>query len=184
MFRQKCSWCNWTHDGNSKHTYTHPNYPSKVFYSKNCANSFISFYGEEPSDVPTADIPISTNALDDAIELPIFLTQDDLISYVVNKALDGDEDLLEAIAHKPTRGEAKAMLIKIKRGSLERPNMPSIPTESPIPVIKKRGESEEKPTEKPKHENPRGGFFSRLFNLNVRNIRINDKYDWKGKRIK
>ena len=112
MFRQKCSWCNWTHDGNSKHTYTHPNYPGKVFYSKNCANSFISYYGEEPSEVPTADTPIS----------------------------------------------------------IENENT----------ATKESGESEKKPN----HKSPRGGFFSRLFNLNVRNIRINDKYDWKGKRIK
>jgi hypothetical protein len=90
MFRQKCSWCNWTHDGNSKYTYTHPNYPGKVFYSKKCANSFLDHYGEEPDE-----------------------------SY-----------------------------------------------------------------EKPTHESPRGSFLSRLFNLNVRNIRINDKYDWKGKKIK
>jgi len=88
MFRQKCSWCDWTHDGNSKHTYIHPNYPGNVFYSKKCANSFLAYYGEEPDE-----------------------------SY-----------------------------------------------------------------EKPEHTSPRGSFFSRLFNLNVRNIRINDKYDWKGKK--
>lgn len=89
MFRQKCSWCNWVHDGNSKYTYKHPNHPGKVFYSKKCINSYIAHYGDEPT---------------------------------------------------------------------ENSNLQT-------------------------HESPRGGFFKRLFNLNVRNTRINDKYNWKGKRI-
>lgn len=51
---------------------------------------------------------------------------DDLIAYVVNKALDGDDEPLNAISDKPTRGKAKAMIVKIKRGSVERPAVPEV----------------------------------------------------------
>ena len=65
-----------------------------------------------PSDTPS-------NAL-----LPAFENKDDLVAYVVNKALDGDDEPINAISDKPTRGKAKAMMVKIKRGTVERPEMP------------------------------------------------------------
>ena len=46
---------------------------------------------------------------------------------VVNKALDGDMDPINSIEDKPTRGIAKALMVKIKRGSAERPPMPETP---------------------------------------------------------
>ena len=58
--------------------------------------------------------------------LPAFENKDDLISYVVNKALDGDNESINAISDKPTRGKAKAMMVKIKRGAVERPKMPEL----------------------------------------------------------
>ena len=58
--------------------------------------------------------------------LPSFSNQDDLISFVVNKALDGDDEPINAINDKPTRGKAKALLVKIKRGAIERPAMPEL----------------------------------------------------------
>ena len=58
--------------------------------------------------------------------LPSFSNPDDLISFVVNKALDGDDELINAINDKPTRGKAKALLVKIKRGAIERPAMPKL----------------------------------------------------------
>ena len=58
--------------------------------------------------------------------LPSFSNQDDLISFVVNKALDGDDEPINAINDKPTRGKAKALLVKIKRGAIERPPMPEL----------------------------------------------------------
>ena len=66
------------------------------------------------------------------------LTGDDLIAFVVNKALDGDMEPVNALTDKPTRGKAKAMLVKIKRGSLDRPAMPEIPTATAVgaPVAK------------------------------------------------
>ena len=38
--------------------------------------------------------------------------------------MDGEEDPLNSITDKPTRGKAKAMMVKIKRGSIERPPLP------------------------------------------------------------
>ena len=70
--------------------------------------------GEKKKNEPTSD------------GLPGFSNQDDLISFVVNKALDGDDEPINAINDKPTRGKAKALLVKIKRGSIERPAMPEL----------------------------------------------------------
>ena len=70
--------------------------------------------GEKKKDEPTPD------------GLPSFSNQDDLISFVVNKALDGDDEPINAINDKPTRGKAKALLVKIKRGAIERPAMPEL----------------------------------------------------------
>ena len=56
------------------------------------------------------------------------LTQEQIIALVVNKSLDGDNDPLNAIEDKVTRGKAKALLVKIKRGAAERPAMPEMPS--------------------------------------------------------
>ncbi len=56
------------------------------------------------------------------------LTQEQTIAMVVNKSLDGDNDPLNAIEDKVTRGKAKALLVKIKRGAAERPAMPEMPS--------------------------------------------------------
>ena len=55
------------------------------------------------------------------------LSREQIVAMVVNKALDGDMDPINSIEDKPTRGIAKALLVKIKRGSAERPPMPEIP---------------------------------------------------------
>ena len=75
--------------------------------------------------------------------IPNFSTPDDLIAYVVNKALDGDGGPVSEIADKPTRGKAKAMLVKIKRGALERPDMPPVPSLESSPPDLGEEESEE-----------------------------------------
>ena len=59
------------------------------------------------------------------------LNRDQIIALVVNKSLDGDNDPLNAIEDKVTRGKAKALLVKIKRGAAERPAMPEIPSAPP-----------------------------------------------------
>ena len=63
---------------------------------------------------------------------PNFDNQEDLISFVVNKALDGDDEPVNAIDDKVTRGKAKALLVKIKRGAVERPDMPNVKDEKTV----------------------------------------------------
>ena len=58
--------------------------------------------------------------------LPSFQNNDDLVAYVVNKALDGDMDPINSIPEKPLRGKAKAAMVKAKRTG-ERPAMPDVP---------------------------------------------------------
>jgi len=48
----------------------------------------------------------------------------------VNKGLDGDMDTVNAHTDKVTRGKAKSMIVKIKRGTIDRPTMPKIPEDS------------------------------------------------------
>ena len=59
------------------------------------------------------------------------LSKEEKIAYFVNKGLDGDMDAIDKCTDKILRGKAKAMIVKIKRGSLDRPGVPdiSIPTE-------------------------------------------------------
>ena len=68
--------------------------------------------GSEPSSASTASTELS---------------REQIVAMVVNKALDGDMDPINSIEDKPTRGIAKALMVKIKRGSAERPPMPEIP---------------------------------------------------------
>ena len=56
------------------------------------------------------------------------LSKDDLVAYLVNKGLDGDMDTVNAHSDKIIRGKTKAMIVKINRGSIERPPMPEIST--------------------------------------------------------
>lgn len=79
---------------------------------------------EKPTEGPS---PANAEAREPTTEnLPSFDRPEELIAYVVNKALDGDDEPINAITEKPIRGKAKAMLVKIKRGSLDRPAMPSV----------------------------------------------------------
>ena len=59
-----------------------------------------------------------------------FSSQSDHVAYLVNLALDGNDEPLNAVDNKVIRGKAKAMIIKIKRGALDRPNMPEAPSAS------------------------------------------------------
>jgi len=82
---------------------------------------------EEPTTVSPVSKTTEKISTVSGGDLPPFENKEDLIAYVVNNALDGNEEPLSGIADKPTRGKAKAMLVKIKRGSLEKPAMPEIP---------------------------------------------------------
>ena len=52
------------------------------------------------------------------------LSKEDQISFYVNSGLDGDMDSVNNLQDKVLRGKVKAMIVKIKRGSVERPPMP------------------------------------------------------------
>ena len=58
------------------------------------------------------------------------LSPDDIVAYLVNKGLDGDMDTVNAYTDRVTRGKAKSMIVKINRGTIERPGMPKIPEAS------------------------------------------------------
>jgi len=75
---------------------------------------------------------------------PAFASNEDLIAFVVNKALDGDMDPINSIPEKPLRGKAKAAMIKAKRTG-ERPAMPDVPDAfaSTPPTAPAEDESEE-----------------------------------------
>jgi len=75
----------------------------------------------------------SSNVLDSSAKEPQ-LNREQTIAFVVNKSLDGDNDPLNALSDKVTRGKAKAFLVKIKRGSAERPAMPDLSQAAPASV--------------------------------------------------
>ena len=54
------------------------------------------------------------------------LSQNDQVAYLVNKGLDGDMDSVNSHQSKVIRGKVKAMIVKINRGSIERPPMPEV----------------------------------------------------------
>jgi hypothetical protein len=69
------------------------------------------------------------------------LSQEEMVAYLVNKGLDGDMDTVNGYQDKITRGKAKAMIVKIRRGTVERPPMPEIPDATSPPP--NEGETEE-----------------------------------------
>ena len=60
-----------------------------------------------------------------------FGSQEEQIHYLVNLALDGNDEPLNAVDNKVIRGKAKAMIVKIKRGSIDRPPMPEGSSKKP-----------------------------------------------------
>ena len=65
------------------------------------------------------------------------LSKDEQVAYLVNKGLDGDMDSVNKADNKVIRAKAKAMIVKINRGSVERPPMPELadvnPAENTVP---------------------------------------------------
>ena len=59
------------------------------------------------------------------------LSKDDIISLLVNKGLDGDMDAVNAHDDKMIRAKAKAMIIKVNKGTLERPPLPNAVSSKP-----------------------------------------------------
>ena len=71
------------------------------------------------------------------------LSKDDMIAYLVNKGLDGDMDAVNNHDDKVVRAKAKAMMVKIKRGKIEKPPMPNLGSEKNETSGKSDLESEE-----------------------------------------
>ncbi|MBI88922.1 MAG: hypothetical protein CMG60_02445, partial [Candidatus Marinimicrobia bacterium] len=53
-------------------------------------------------------------------------SKDRLIAELVNKGLDGDMDAVNACEDKMVRAKAKAMILKVNKGTVERPPMPEV----------------------------------------------------------
>ena len=75
--------------------------------------------GDSKDDI-TSDGKLQASQISDS------LSKDDTVAFLVNKGLDGDMDVINNHPDKVIRGKAKAMIVKIKRGSVERPKMPEI----------------------------------------------------------
>ena len=56
------------------------------------------------------------------------LEKEQKIALLVNQGLDGDMDAVNACEDKIIRAKAKAMIMKVKKGTVERPPKPEIPT--------------------------------------------------------
>jgi len=67
-------------------------------------------------EVAVADAPVAG--------IPQFANKNDTAAYVVNKVLEGDSNILAAITDKVISGKSKALIIKINKGTAERPPMP------------------------------------------------------------
>ena len=81
-------------------------------------------------DIPSEKASPGTSKLKPTSDgVPIFEATQDMIHYAVNLGLDGNMDVINGILDKPTRGKAKALMVKSKRTG-ERPPMPEIPVET------------------------------------------------------
>ena len=96
-------------------------------------NHLIEALSEQPTEGNDAT-PVTPAQTAGDNGLPTFSNPDELVAFVVNKALDGDSDPINAVIDKPTRGKAKAMVVKIKRGSVERPAMPELSASPDDPI--------------------------------------------------
>ena len=77
------------------------------------------------------------------------LSKEDQVAYLVNKGLDGDMDAVNNCEDKIIRGKAKAMIVKIKRGSVERPAMPKIDSHpEAVTQSNEEGETDEQKIER------------------------------------
>jgi hypothetical protein len=88
-------------------------------------------------EVPTASAEVNSAGGVDA------LSKDDQVAYLVNKGMDGDMDTVNNFESKVVRAKAKAMIVKIKRGTVERPPMPEVPTAGVLPKEKTSAETDE-----------------------------------------
>ena len=62
----------------------------------------------------------------------IFADRNQMAAYLVNKTLDGESNIIKATNDVYARGKAKALLIKINKGTAERPAMPEAGDAAPV----------------------------------------------------
>ena len=67
--------------------------------------------------------------------VPNFADKKDMVAYIVNKVLDGDASLLSSLNDKVISGKSKAYLIKINKGSMDRPAMPDVGSATAAPAV-------------------------------------------------
>lgn len=60
------------------------------------------------------------------------LSKDEMTNYLVNKGLDGDMETINDYPDKMIRAKAKAMIVKVKKGLVEKPQMPKIKLDEKI----------------------------------------------------
>ena len=80
-----------------------------------------------PMPVSDAPAPATSGPVDIST-----LSKEDMLSYLVNKGLDGDMDAVNACEDRMIRAKAKAMIVKVGKGTVERPPMPV--SDAPAPA--------------------------------------------------
>ena len=81
---------------------------------------------ERPTMPEVGAAPASNQAVDQnkSTAKPAALSNEDIIATVVNQALDGDEGPLNELTDKVLRAKSKSLIMKINKGTAERPAMP------------------------------------------------------------
>ena len=83
---------------------------------------------ERPAMPEVGAAPASNQAVDQnkSTAKPAALSNEDIIATVVNQALDGDEGPLNELTDKVLRAKSKSLIMKINKGTAERPAMPEV----------------------------------------------------------
>ena len=81
---------------------------------------------ERPAMPEVGTAPASNQAADQnkSTAKSVALSNEDIIATVVNQALDGDEGPLNELTDKVLRAKSKSLIMKINKGTAERPAMP------------------------------------------------------------
>ena len=82
---------------------------------------------ERPPMPQNTSEPVQAVVLD-----PGSLSKDDLVSYLINVGLDGDMDAVNSHDDKMVRAKVKATIMKVNKGTAERPPMPKVASEEVI----------------------------------------------------
>ena len=97
---------------------------SKIFFKLDSIIPKVKQLDEDTSS--KSEDPVKTGGFE-------ALAQNEQVAYLVNKGLDGDMDIINSNKSKFIRGKVKAIIVKINRGSVERPPMPELADVSTTP---------------------------------------------------